>query len=101
MIIELKAKLLTEEGRPKKLFIPPNTVKLCPVYYNDPPVFTQEMRFEAYIASELAKQRCLFYVQLAPIRDYGTLEPMLYNGGWENQWIEHGELVINLYAFRN
>jgi len=99
MTIELRAKLLTEQGSPKKLLIPPNTIKLCPVYYNDPPMFTQEMRFEIYTFHDLAK-RGLFYIQTSPIKDYGNLSPLIYNGGWENQWIEHGELVVNVYAFR-
>jgi hypothetical protein len=57
------------------------------------------MRFEAYISEDLAK-RSLFFIQTGPIENYAMLKTLIYNGGWETQWIEHYELVLNVYEFR-
>jgi hypothetical protein len=96
MIIELRAKLLTEQGSHKKLLIPPHTTKLCPVVFDSK--FYQDRGFEAYIAPELAK-RSLLFIQIGPL-DYTVAGILIHNGGWETQWIEHEELVVNIYEFR-
>jgi hypothetical protein len=93
------AKLLTETGRPNKLLIPPSTTKMCPVGLTAHPVYIQEMRFELYIAPELAI-RSLFLIQTCPLEDIIDFKPLIYNGGWESQWIEHGQEIVNIYEFR-
>lgn len=94
----LRARLLTESGSPKKLQIPPQTTKPCPVSTEDG-FWIQEMRFEAYTAPDLAR-RSLFYIQTGPIGHALVIPILIYNGGWENQWIEHEEMLVSVHAFR-
>ena len=94
------ANLRTENNRPNKLLIPPSNTKPCSVRSNTLPVYTQPMRFELYIAPDLAK-RSLFLIQVCPLEEYFDFTPLIYNGGWESQWIEDGEHIISIYEFRN
>lgn len=97
-MIELRAKLLTEGGRPKKLQIPPQSTRVCPITAESA-FYLQDMRFEVYIVRGLAI-RSLLLVRTGPIENYANFEPLVYNGGWETQWIEHGEAIANIYEFR-
>jgi len=93
MIIELKAKLLTEEGRPKKLLIPPSTTKVCPVSL--PTSYDLTVNCGPYIVLSLA-MKSLFLIRVGPWEPGYYFEPLIYNGGWENQWIEHEEHIVNI-----
>lgn len=96
-MIFVKANLLTETGRPTKLLIPPHSTRSCPVHKVQQ-IHFQEVKSEAYVTQSLAR-RSLFLVQTGPL--LGSLEEvLLHNGGWENQWIEHDETVVNVHVFR-
>ena len=99
-MISVKAHILREDQRPGRLLIPPNTTKMVCVEWPKGLFYLQEMRFEAYVARDLAK-RSLFLINVEPVTEptnYG--QPLIYNGGWENQWIEHGDTVVNIYEFK-
>ena len=97
-MISVYADLLTKDGRPNKLLIPPSTTRLCRTSVPSA-VFIQSMRFELYISPNLAK-RSLTLIRTEPFT-FTVWEFLLHNGGWENQWIEDGENILNIYEFRD
>jgi len=75
------AHILDENGRPSKKLIPPRSVGMIMV--------------EAWTGVDVCSsydlvKRCLFVVNLP----YHHNQPIwLFNGGLENQWVQHGDVV--------
>lgn len=94
---DVYAYLKTESGRANKLVIPRNTARLVPtglVVLAQPP-------FSVLVCSRsgLAFEETLFVANAPGIVDpdfRGELKIILFNGGTENQWIEHGDRIAQL-----
>lgn len=100
-MINVYAVLLNENKKPSKLLIPPSSTRACKVTRPIPEhIALQAMSYEFYISSTLAK-RSLLLIQTVPgIYSIYQEELLIYNGGWESQWIEHGDHIISIYEFR-
>lgn len=94
---DVYAYLKTESGRANKLVIPPGTTRMVPtgvVGLAQPP-------FSILVCSRsgLAASRALFVTNSPGVIDpdyRGEIKILLHNGGFENQWIEHGDRIAQL-----
>lgn len=93
---DVYAYLRTETGRDSKLLIPPNTTKVIPTGLKL--MCDAETFILACSRSGLA-MRSVFLANAPGIIDpdyRGELRILLYNGGWQNHWIEHGDRIAQL-----
>ena len=81
---DIKARLLTESGRESKQMIPPRTTAIVPIQ--------ETVGVDVYSHPDLIR-KCIFAINYA----YGnTTQLVLYNGGLEPQWIQHGDNIAQV-----
>jgi dUTP pyrophosphatase len=84
----------TESGRPNKLLVPPRTTRAIPTGL----IIVPPPGYSILIASRsgMAKERSLFVTNAPGIVDpdyRGEILVLLYNGGHESHYVEHGNRV--------
>lgn len=91
------AYIKTETRRGDKILLPPRTTRAIPTGLTviPPPGHA------AFICSRsgMAKERSIFVTNAPGIIDpdyRGALFILLYNGSWENYWVQHGDRVAQL-----
>lgn len=76
----IRAVILDEKGRPSKVVLPPRTTREIEVTNKtDSILFT-------------TREQALKSILVVNTLSYGN-KILLYNGGLETQWIEHGDIV--------
>lgn len=78
--MKLSAHIINEAGRPSKTILPPRSTKEIST--------VETLPNTVFSFIDLAK-RSVFVVNII----YSGNRLLLYNGGLETQWIEHGEII--------
>lgn len=98
--LDIYAHLLTEHGAASKSMIPPRTVKSIPTGWA---IRAAVSLAEGSLAlaqfascSDLALKRTLTVACPFNAPNQEALEVLLYNGGYDAQWVQHGERIAHL-----
>lgn len=94
---DLYAWAISESGRPNKLLIPPRNVRAIPTGITVLP--PAGYSFLVASRSGMAKERAIFVANSPGVVDpdyRGEIMVLLYNGGHETQYIQHGDRVGQL-----
>lgn len=99
--LDLSAFLISEEGRLQKLMLPPRTVRPCRTGLSfeikselPPSCYAQVVSRSGMVAKQ-----CISVANAPGIIDLdyrGEIMVLLYNGGLEVQWIQHGDRIAQM-----
>ena len=88
-VVGIHAKLLNEQGRPTKCILPPRNTRPIAI----------EQTFEGpvwfVLPNEDWARRSVFPIDILP----NPSRVLLYNGGFETQYISHGDLIAKVVLF--
>jgi len=112
--LDLFAHLLTDYGKETKSLIPPSNVKAIPTGWEiEPPIPSglydvgdprrEQFLVQVMSRSGLALNRNLFVANAPGIIDpdyRGELMVLLYNGGYQSEYVQHGDRIAQLVVTR-
>lgn len=97
--MDVHALLIGDDARRQKLMIPPRTVRPCRTGL----AFETDSRMPFYLQcvsrSGMVAKQCMWVANAPGIIDLdyrGELMVLLYNGGLETQWVQHGDRIAQL-----
>lgn len=100
--LDIFAFLISESGRPNTAMIPPRTTKAIPTgLIMAPPEMPPLKPYALYVCSRsgLARNLSLFVTNAPGVVDpdyRGEIQVLLYNGGHESQYIQHGDRIAQI-----